>query len=291
MDNNFQTSFIPKKPLAEERVSAPARTSILSLLATLLFFGSLASAAGMYFYKASLVKSISSMSTGLDAARNSFEPSLITTLQKLDRRISDANQLLGSHIVVSPIFDALQINTLKTVQFTKFSYITPVDLSAPVVVHMSGKGKDYASVALQSDQLAMNKNIHNSIFSNLTLDEQTGMVAFDLAFTVDSDLVRFANHLTELTSQQGTTTQTSGSTTGTQNPSAGSNSSTFPVSSGTTGGSTQTGTGAFPVSGTNTNTGNTTPPPATGGTQTGGGTQNVIPPDAVPLVPQGGTGQ
>jgi len=204
MDNNFQTSFIPKKPLAEDRVPVVAHTSLFSFIATLVFFASLASAAGMYFYKASLAKNIATMNTELVTARNSFEPSLITQLQTLDRRITDASALLNAHIVVSPIFAALQLNTLKTIQFTKFSYVTPTDPTAPVIVHMSGRARDYASIALQSDQLATNKNIHNSIFSNLALDEATGTVSFDLVFTVDADLVRFTNHVSELTSQQGT---------------------------------------------------------------------------------------
>ncbi len=207
MDNqsaNFQTSFIPKKPLAEERVKAPRHTSILSFIATLIFFGSLASAGAIYFYKSNLIKTNAEKQTQLAAARNSFEPTLIETLKRLDRRIMDSKALLAGHIVVSPIFDALEVNTLKTVQFTKFSYATPVDPAAPVTVHMSGRARDYASIALQSDQLAKNKNIHNSIFSNLALDAQTGAVSFDLVFTVNADLVRFASHVDDMISQEGT---------------------------------------------------------------------------------------
>ena len=201
MDNNttnFQTSFIPKKPLAEERVAAPRHTSIFSFLATLIFFGSLASAAGMYFYNSNLVKTNTDKKGQITIAQNTFEEPLIKTLSRLDHRITDAKTLLNQHIVVSPIFSALEVNTLKSVQFTKFSYTTPADPAAPVTVRMSGRARDYASIALQSDQLAKNVNIHNSIFSNLSLDAQTGTVSFDLVFTVDSDLVRFTSHLKEL---------------------------------------------------------------------------------------------
>ena len=224
MDNNlnpnanFQTSFIPKKPLAEERVVAPRHTSIFSFLATLVFFGSLASAAGVYFYKANLTKTNEDKSKQIIAAQNSFQPTLIKTLERLDTRITDAKVLLNSHIVVSPIFDALQINTLKSIQFTKFSYTTPTDPTAPITVHMSGRARDYASIALQSDQLAMNKNVHNSIFSNLALDPVTGTVTFDIVFTVDADLVRYTNHLDDLSVGSTTLTPDGGdmpTTTGT----------------------------------------------------------------------------
>ena len=218
MDNNFQTSFIPKKPLAEERAPVAEHSSILTLLATLIFFAALAAAAGMYFYKASLEKNITSMTAELAASRNSFEPSLIATLQQLDRRITSANQLLNNHIVVSPIFAALEVNTLKSVQFTKFSYVTTADPSSQITIKMSGMARDYASIALQSDQLATNTNIHNSIFSNLSLEEKTGMVGFDLTFTVDASLVHFVNHLDELTSQQGTPSSPSDSGVNTAAP-------------------------------------------------------------------------
>ncbi len=203
VDTNFQTSFIPKKPLAEDRAPQARGVSLFGLIATILFFSSLVAAGGVYLYKGSVAKSIVSMQGQLDAARNAFEPSLITELGTLDRRIASANELLKNHIVVSPIFNALQINTLKSIQFTKFSYTTPTDPSAQIPVRMSGRARDYTSIALQSDQLAGNKNIHNAIFSNLALDERTGFVLFDLSFTVDPDLVRYVTHLSDITPQAG----------------------------------------------------------------------------------------
>ena len=201
MDNtnnsNFQTSFIPKKALAEERAPVVRHTSILSVVAVIVFIGSIAAAGGAYFYKQSLTKQLADMDSQLAAARNSFEPSLITKLKVLDTRITSAQELLNNHIVVSPIFGVLQDSTLKSVQYTHFSYTTPASLTAPITVTMNGKARDYTSIALESDQLALNKNIHNPIFSNLTLDDRTGTVNFDLVFNVDADLVRFTKHLDE----------------------------------------------------------------------------------------------
>lgn len=200
MDTNFQTSFIPKKPLAEDHsVSSSGGSSVFMFIATIIFLATLAGGAAVYFYKATLTKTILSQQTQLNAARNAFEPSLITELKRLDRRITNANTILGQHIVVSPIFEALQANTLKSIQFTRFTYTTPTDAKMPITVQMNGKARDYASIALESDQLAMNKNIHNSVFSDLSLDDQTGRVSFNLSFTVDADLVRYTNHLPSVT--------------------------------------------------------------------------------------------
>ena len=212
MDTNFQTSFIPKKPLAEERAPASSgHTSLFTFIATIVFVASLAGGAAAYFYKASLRQTIVKQQSDLDLARNAFEPSLITQLKQLDRRITDANTILSTHIVVSPIFDALAANTLKSIQFTKFTYTTPTDSKSPIAVQMTGKAHDYSSIALESDQLATNKNIHNSIFSNLSLDDQTGNVTFDLSFTVDADLVRYTNHLADFTTTDGGASDTTAS--------------------------------------------------------------------------------
>lgn len=210
MDTNFQTSFIPKKPLAESSTPVVHETSLFSFIATLVFFAMIVAAVAMYFYQNALAKSIASDSASLVAARNSFEPALITQLKTLDRRLTDANVLLRNHIAVSPIFAALQGVTLKSVQFTKFSYSTPSDPSAPITVRMSGRARDYSSIALESDELATNKSIHNPIFSNLTLDERTGTVTFDLVFTVDADLVRFTKHVDSFISQEGVPQNTQG---------------------------------------------------------------------------------
>ena len=200
MDTNFQTSFIPKKPLAEERVPVTAtHSSIFGFLATLLFISAIAASAGLYFYRANIQKTIVSQQVQLNAARNAFEPSLITELKRLDRRITSANTILNSHIAVSPIFEALELNTLKSIQFTKFTYVTPTNPKLPIKVELSGRARDYASIALESDQLAKNKYIRNSLFSDLTLNEQTGMVLFQLTFDVDPDLVRFTNNLEKFT--------------------------------------------------------------------------------------------
>ncbi len=195
MDNNFQTSFIPKKALAEERIPVQRHTSIFSFLATLLFFGALASAAGMYFYNASLDQSLAQKDASLKAAQNAFEKGFIEELKLLDKRITSANELIKNHIVVTPVFEALQKDTLKSIQYTKFSYVNPTTAGGQVEIHMNGRARDYTSIALQSDMLNGNKEIHDPIFSNLTLDERTGTVTFDLIFTVDQNMVRYTNHL------------------------------------------------------------------------------------------------
>ncbi|MBP6855125.1 MAG: hypothetical protein KBC29_02700 [Candidatus Pacebacteria bacterium] len=185
MDKDFQTSFIPKKSLAEERVTTRRPASLLVFFATLVFFASLASAAGVYFYRASLVKQVEAMSSQLDKARARFEPSLITDLEDLDRRLSASESVISNHTVISPIFETLETLTLKTIRYTSMDYEIDKENGGAVNIKLRGQSSSgYTPIALQSDMFLQNKYIIDPIFSNLLVDA-SGKVNFDLEFTVD----------------------------------------------------------------------------------------------------------
>lgn len=193
MEPNFQTSFIPKKPMVEERVVAARSVGLLTVISIFILFTVFLSTGGLYFYKQSLTKNIKQMENDLSLAKNRFEPSKITELQLLDRRLKASSEILSNHIAISPIFEALQSLTMKTVRYTKFSYDLGDDKDAKVSVKMSGIAVGYRSVALQADLFStkeIGKNLIDPVFSNLTLDN-SGNVLFDLEFLVDPSFVDY----------------------------------------------------------------------------------------------------
>ena len=187
MEQNFQTSFIPKKPMVEQTTTAKRPVGFLLVIAIIIFFSMVLGGGGAYFYKGILTANVTKMGKDLDLAKNSFEPTEISKLQILDKRLNSSSEILSNHIAISPIFEALQALTLKTIRYTKFSY----DLTDNnVVVKMSGQAVGYRSVALQADLFTKNKNLIDPSFSNLTLDSQ-GNVLFDLEFSVDKSFVNY----------------------------------------------------------------------------------------------------
>ena len=195
MDGEFQTSFIPKKPLAEARVEEPHSVSVFMFLATILFIASLIAAGGVFLWNATLVKSRSDKADQLDKAKNAFEGDFITTLSTASNRISAARDVIANHITVTPIFQALQASTLKSIQFTKFTHtVVGSGTNAMIQVQMSGKATGYTAIALESDALTENKYIQDPVFSNLTLDDQSN-VLFDLTFSVDPRLLIYTDVL------------------------------------------------------------------------------------------------
>jgi hypothetical protein len=194
MEQNFQTSFIPKKPMIPESVTSARPVSVFLIISLFILFTVLIATGGLYFYKGIVNKNILDMQDSLQKAQARFEPSAISQLQVLDKRLNASTEILSKHIVITPIFTALQLLTMKSVRYTKFSYDAGGDKSATISVKMSGIAIGYRAVALQSDLFAQNKNLIDPVFSNLTLDN-SGNVLFDLEFSVDPNFVNYKQNL------------------------------------------------------------------------------------------------
>ena len=184
MDSNFQTSFIPKKPIVEKRATSTHSIGFFTVISIFILFTVLLASLALFFYKTVLTKNIAQMEKDLNLAKNRFEPSKIKELQVLDKRINSSNEILTHHIAVTPIFQALQLLTMKSVRYTKFDYSLEDGKDPKIIVKMSGQALGYSSIALQSDLFAKNKNLIDPVFSNLSLDDK-GNILFDLEFLVD----------------------------------------------------------------------------------------------------------
>ncbi len=191
MDQEFQTSFIPKKTLSPKPGSSSRGSfGLINAVSFVVMLVSLLVAGGAYLYRDNLSQKVEEMKISLERAQNIFEPELLTELEMLNKRIQAADEILASHIAVSPIFEVLQEITLPTVRYIDFTY--EIDSVNPNVVHvaMTGEAVSYDAITLQADLFSNNRFIRNPIFSNLSLN-RTGEVEFDLMFDVSKSLVNF----------------------------------------------------------------------------------------------------
>lgn len=193
MENQFTTTFIPKKPMVPDTASDSAPVSrpvgLLSSISLILFFITIALGIGVYIWEQYEIKNVAVLATSVTTVEKEFEPQLITQLQSLDKQLRNANILLTNHTVASPIFDLLESSTLKQVQFGKFDY--SVDSTNGVTIKMSGIADGYQTIAQQSDVLGASTFLKNVIFSNFFLTPQ-GKVSFDLSFGVTPDFLSFS---------------------------------------------------------------------------------------------------
>ena len=191
MEQNFQTSFIPKKPIVEDVVVHSRPTSLFTVLALFAFFAVLIAFGGVYFYRGVLTKQVNTMNDQLKLAKNSFEPEKIDALQQLDKRLNAASEVLSKHVAISPIFETLQKYTLKSIRYSKFEYTFASDSGTALDVKITGQALGYKSIALQADLFNKHdKEIIDPVFSNLSLDLK-GNVIFQLEFSVDPSFINY----------------------------------------------------------------------------------------------------
>ncbi len=198
MDKDFQTSFIPKRPAANDSFAAASGSNkkgsgIFMLIAVVVFVASILAAGGVFAYKSYLESSIEETQASLDRARDIFEPETIASLQILDKRIDAAETILSRHVAVSPIFDLLGTITYPNVQYTQFTYVTN-ESTGEILVEMNGRASGFDWVGLQADQFDKNPHIKNPIFSNLVQD-QFARITFDLTFSLDKSFVTYGSPL------------------------------------------------------------------------------------------------
>jgi hypothetical protein len=193
MEQNFQTSFIPKKPIVEEVVTSPKKSmSFLTIFTIILFLTMALTFGGLYFYQTVLAKNIVDMQASLEKANKRFEVTTIQELQTLDKRLIASGKILSKHLTISPVFKVLQDVTMKSVRYTEFSY--DISDKGKILIKMTGEAEGYRSIALQADLLSSRKELIDPVFSNLTLQEK-GNVVFDLEFSVDPSLVNYKQTL------------------------------------------------------------------------------------------------
>jgi hypothetical protein len=191
MEPMMPTSFIPKRPVSTEPVQEPhpnRAVGLLSLLAVVVVIATAVSYAGVYVYEKQLIAQKQKTDALINEARKGIGTEFLTEMKTLSTRIDGVKAVLDKHIVVTPIFAALEQSTLRSVQYKSFGYEFTSDTTTAqqaVKVTLTGTAKSYATIALQSDSFTQNSLIKNPIFSNLTIDDKTNAVNFKLVFTVN----------------------------------------------------------------------------------------------------------
>ncbi|MEK7586006.1 MAG: hypothetical protein AAB477_02110 [Patescibacteria group bacterium] len=196
MENSFQTSFIPKKPISTTSSSGKSTRPPTSIFTALSFFVLIivgALCVGLFLYKNYLIKEKQTLSTSLERVRDTFEKDTIDELELYDKRSSAAKRVLSQHIVLTPLFTLLGAITIPQVQYTNFRHETG---SQGFQVLLTGVANDYKSVALQADAFnsAKGRSFKNVVFSDINKDKNNN-VNFHVEFTVDPNLLAYDKNI------------------------------------------------------------------------------------------------
>ena len=201
METKYQTSFIPKKPVAPTGQSRSVGISLFLLISIVLFLVSLGLAGYVFLEKNLLIQkinadesSIATNKSGLTSDSNTIE-SLVT----LNSRINVAKDLLSKHISVSPVFNFLQQATLKSVRFKNFNFsYAGKDASGAnqISIQMNGQARDWETVASQADEFSKpdySKIISEPKISDLSINPD-GSISFSFTAFISSDYLIYGNN-------------------------------------------------------------------------------------------------
>lgn len=208
MENSFQTSFIPKKPITATTGGGYSRppTSIFTVLSFVLLVIIGLASGGLFLYKNYLIKQESILSSSLERVKETFEQNTLDELELYDKRVSASKSVLDKHIVFSPMFALLGTITIPSVQYTNF---TEDSNSQGFSVKLSGTSSDYKSIALQADAFnsAKGRLFKNVVFSNINKIKNNN-VTFDIEFLVDPTLLSYEKNILIEKTQPAKTEQT-----------------------------------------------------------------------------------
>ncbi len=191
MEPKFQSSFIPKGPLATSgtatKVSRQSDKSLLATLAVFVFIFSILLSLGGAGYEWYLKNSLVKMSGSLEEAEASLDPDTINEISNLDQRIISTKRIVDSHKIISPFFTYLEASTVSLVRFTDFRYES---VNGELSLSMRGESKGYLALALQSQILNTSGYLKDVIFGDLSLNEK-GDVSFSFKAKLDPSIISY----------------------------------------------------------------------------------------------------
>lgn len=190
MEPRPQATFIPKKPVTSTD-SERSGIGFFSLVALVIFLSTVLAGIGVVGYRITLTKQVEIAKKDLKANEDKFDANFIALIVRLNTRIEAAKQLLKNHVAISSIFEALQRDTIQTVQFLNFGFSsTPAGNTTLLKVSMKGVAKDYNSLAYQSEVIGQNRYIKDQLFSSFSLTEEE-RVTFGFDALIDPNLIDY----------------------------------------------------------------------------------------------------
>lgn len=192
-DNN---TFIPH----ENKVKANTQFGGALLVLALIVFLVAVVVAGMAFIlRRNSTAQLLTYQKSLDMSRSRFSEGLsIRSIEEFDKRLKASRELLSRHKSFEGLFGLIEQITLKNVQFVSFSY-SEIDNTRKNVVRLTGRAPDYKTIAEESEQFSLNADarryITDVVFSNLSVDQKTNLISFEVMFTVDPEFLLYQRYV------------------------------------------------------------------------------------------------
>lgn len=194
--NQDSNTFIPHENKVKTNVQFGGALLVLALI---VFLVAVVVAGMAFILRRNSTVQLLNYQKSLDMSRGRFSEGLpIRNIEEFDKRLKASRDLLSRHKSFSGLFGLIEQITLKNVQFVSFSY-SEVDNTRKNVVRLTGRAPDYKTIAEESEQFSLNADarryITDVVFSNLSVDQKTNLISFEVMFTVDPEFLLYQRYV------------------------------------------------------------------------------------------------
>ena len=119
MEQNFDTSFIPKRPIFKEEAGIRRHqpVSVVTLIGFAVFFAALILTGLVFFIHKKESVAVETLASQLASEKDQFNPQAIEELKAVSVRLKYAKEVVDNHVAVSPLLDVIQSFTNKSIYY------------------------------------------------------------------------------------------------------------------------------------------------------------------------------
>ncbi len=191
MEQNFDTSFIPKRPIFKEEAGIRRHEPIpvVTLVGFAVFFAALILTGLVFFLHKKDFNSVQSLATQLATEKERFNPQTIEELKAVSTRLRYAKDVIDNHVAVSPLLDLVQAVTLKSLYYDGFDLTK--DEKTGYQLRLLGKAPSYGLLYAQVEAYRADPKIRGVEVVNMQLDERTGGTTFEVRLTLSPEVMKY----------------------------------------------------------------------------------------------------
>jgi hypothetical protein len=184
MEQNFDTSFIPKRPIFKEEanIRRHAPISVVALVGFAVFFAALILTGLAFFVHKKESDIVQSLATQLASEKERFNPQAIEDLKATSVRLKHAKQIVDNHVAASPLLDLVQSFTNKSVYYENLNLAK--EEKTGYTLRLKGKAPSYGLLYAQVGTFRAETKLRTVEILNTQLDERTGSVDFDVTLVM-----------------------------------------------------------------------------------------------------------
>lgn len=188
MSQEGRTTFIPQGASIAPR-PAQKTVGVFTIISIIVFIASVLGLGVAISYDRSLETQIIELDKLIGDYEDAFDRPLLEEIARVDKKIKSAREILAKHRSLATMFDFINKNTLHAIRFTAFGFEDGGEDG--FVLTLQGVGRDYSSIALQSDAFVQTRRLKNVVFSNLRLNND-GTISFLLTAEIEAPLLAYS---------------------------------------------------------------------------------------------------